>query len=108
MFDPDELTIQTRDGATRLKVRVKPRASRSAILGVREEALVVALAAPPVDGEANQELIRFLAACVGISKASVTLTSGAASRIKLLDFTGIDAAQLRARLAASAQRTGRK
>ena len=48
-------------GELRLKVRVKPRASKSRVLGTRDGVLEVAVAAPPVDGAANEELVRTLA-----------------------------------------------
>jgi uncharacterized protein (TIGR00251 family) len=77
---PDEL---------RLKIRVKPRASKSRVLGMKGEELEVAVAAPPVDGAANAELVRTLAAHYGIPKRSVEIVSGQASRIKLVRLLGV-------------------
>ena len=68
----------------------------------------MALAAPPVDGEANEELIRFLASATGLPKSAITIASGAASRIKLIDFAGIDAATLRDRLLTASRKPARK
>jgi uncharacterized protein len=105
MFD---IHIVDHPTGSRLQVRVKPRASRSKILEVRDGQLIVALAAPPVDGEANAELIRLLASTTGLPKTAILLASGAKSRTKLLHFAGIDSRQLQARLAAAAPQTGRK
>lgn len=77
------------DGGVRLRVRAKPRASRSRVLGVREDALDVALAAPPVDGEANGELCRTIARCFGVAPSAVTLVLGHRSRTKLVRITGV-------------------
>lgn len=74
-----------------MRVRVKPRASKSAIVGVRAGALEVAVAAPPVDGEANAALVAFLAKALGVSKRSVAVVSGDHSRIKVVSVSGLDA-----------------
>lgn len=65
-------------------VRAKPRASKSAALGEREGELEVALKAPPVDGAANEELVRFIAKKVGLPKGRVLLERGQTSRHKVL------------------------
>ena len=62
-----------------LTVRVKPRASKSRVLGAREGALEIAVAAPPVDGEANQELIRIAAAHFDLPRSRVKLVAGAST-----------------------------
>ena len=53
--------VEQRGDCLRIRVRVKPRASRSRVLGGRDGVLELSLAAPPVDGAANEELIRTLA-----------------------------------------------
>jgi uncharacterized protein (TIGR00251 family) len=65
-------------------VRAKPRASRSVVLGEREGELEVALQAPPVDGAANEELVRFIAKKVGVPRSRVVLHRGETSRHKVL------------------------
>lgn len=70
-------------------VRVQPRASRSEIVGEFNGALKVRLAAPPVDGEANEELIRFLAKLFGVSRSRVSILSGLASRNKVIRVEGM-------------------
>lgn len=104
----DDLQITNRTSGCRLQVRVKPRASRSAILESKQGTLVVALAAPPVDGEANAELIRLLAAATGLPKTAITIATGTTARTKLIDFAGIDATQLKARLTEPSPLTRRK
>jgi uncharacterized protein len=72
-----------------LEVRVKPRARKSAVLGVREGVLEVAVAAPPVDGAANEELIRTLAAHFDLGRRAVRLVSGESSRHKRIALDGV-------------------
>ena len=84
-------------GAT-LRVRVKPRAGRDAIEGVREGALSVRLTAPPIEGEANNALARLLGKAARVAPSSVKILRGASSREKVLRFEGLSADELRARL----------
>jgi uncharacterized protein (TIGR00251 family) len=93
--------VEARAGALRIRVWVKPRASKSRVLGLREGALEVAVAAPPVDGEANAELIRTLARAFGCGKSALEIISGDGSRSKLVSITGLTAAELRAKLGQS-------
>lgn len=81
-----------------LAVVVVPRASRSEIIGWHEERLKVRLKAPPVDGEANAELIRVLAKLLGVGKNALTLQSGQTAKRKLLRIDGLDQAALRRRI----------
>lgn len=96
----DALELSARDGAVRLALRVKPRASRSGLLGVKEGALVVALRAAPVDGAANEELVAVLAEALGVRRGDVALVAGATGRQKLVDVARLTVAEARARLAA--------
>jgi uncharacterized protein (TIGR00251 family) len=72
----------------RLKVRVKPRAAKSRVLGLKDDTLEVAVAAPPVDGAANEELVRTLADHYGVPKRAVEILSGETARIKLVRVVG--------------------
>ena len=72
--------------------------------GIREGALEVAVAAPPVDGEANSELIRFLARLFSVPKTSVQVASGAASRHKTITIAGIGSERVRDALSAKGKR----
>ena len=100
-MDFSQLKVTASEGGVALWVRAKPRASKSAVRGVDDAgALEVALAAPPVDGEANEELVRFLSRALGLGKRDVRIVRGEGARHKMLQITRIDAAELRARLAA--------
>ena len=96
-----QLTLTERGAAVRVAVVVKPRSSRSEIVGVHDGALAVALKAPPVDGAANAELVKLLARALGVRKADVSIASGQSGRRKLVDISGIDAATFRERVAAA-------
>jgi uncharacterized protein (TIGR00251 family) len=72
-----------------LRVKVSPNARRSEILGWEEHPtagwhLRIRLQAPPIDGKANQALVRFLATELGVPKSKITLKQGLASRLKTL------------------------
>jgi len=70
-------------------VRVQPRASKSGVAGEIDGALKVRLAAPPVDGAANEELIRLLAKLFNVPRQQITLVSGQTSKNKLVRVSGI-------------------
>jgi len=84
-----------------LNVRVIPRAKRSEVAGVRGEAWLVRLQAPPVDGAANEELVVVLAKILGVPRRDVTILSGERSREKRVRVAGLDAPTAQALLAAA-------
>jgi uncharacterized protein (TIGR00251 family) len=100
--DLSSVAITDRDGAVRFDVRARPRAPRTKVLGAKEGALEVAIAAPPVDGEANAELVRGLAAVFGVPARDVVVVAGQTGKRKIVEVRGIDAAAARERLARSA------
>ena len=65
-------------------MRVQPRASRDALSGEREGALVVRLTAPPVEGAANEALARFLGKTLGVAPSAVRVVSGTTGRNKVV------------------------
>lgn len=67
-----------------LFVRVQPKASRDEWSEVQEERVRVRITAPPVDGKANQHLIKFIAKVFGVAKSNVTIASGETGRNKHL------------------------
>ena len=73
----------------RLIVHVQPRAGRSEIAGRYGDAVKIRLAAPPVDGAANEELVRFIAELLRVPQSAVTITAGLTSRRKTLKIAGI-------------------
>lgn len=89
------LSIEEVAGGVRFDVRVAPRASRDAIVGVHDGALKVALTAPPVEGEANAALIALLAKKLGVAKRDVVLLRGETSRAKRVEVRGVGAAAVR-------------
>lgn len=82
-------------------IRVQPRASRTEIVGVIETGQVkIRLEAPPVDGAANQALLRFLGReILGVAPSRLALVRGETGRDKIVAVTGLDAATVAARLA---------
>lgn len=83
----------------RLAVQVQPRASANELAGRHGDALKVRLQAPPVEGAANEALIRFLAERLGVPRAAVRIVAGPASRRKTVLVDGISPAEAGRRLA---------
>ena len=79
-------------------VRATPRAGRTEIAGVRGGALVVRLAAAPVDGAANDALVAFLAETFDLPRRAVTILSGHTSRNKRVALAGIGEPEVSGRL----------
>ena len=70
--------------AVTLTVRIMPRASRSEIVGRHDGALRIRIAAPPVEGAANRELIKLLAKTFKVPQNAVTIVSGSNSKNKIV------------------------
>jgi uncharacterized protein (TIGR00251 family) len=68
---------------------VQPGAARTALSGVHGEALKIKIAAPPIDGRANEALRQFLADLVGVPRSRVAVISGASSRHKRVEIAGV-------------------
>jgi uncharacterized protein (TIGR00251 family) len=81
--------IRAVPGGVILQLQVQPRAGRTGYAGRHGDALKVRLAAPPVDGEANEELVRFLARHLGVARGSVTIESGATGKRKRVRVVGV-------------------
>jgi uncharacterized protein (TIGR00251 family) len=81
-------------GQVSFKVQVVPRASKSEIVGAHNGALRVRLAAPPVDGAANEELIRILSRALKIPRDAIEIIGGKTSKQKHLRINGIHQSQL--------------
>ena len=82
----------------RITVKVHPRARRTALGGRLGDAWKLSLAAPPVDGKANDECVRFLAELAGVPKSRVRIVSGATSRMKVVEVEGVSQDDLEKRL----------
>lgn len=82
----------------RLSIQVQPRASRTELAGRHGDALKIRVHAPPVDGAANEALVRFLAAALGVPRAAVHLAAGQGGRRKTVLVQGLTASQAARRL----------
>ena len=81
-----------------LDVHVIPRARRTEVAGLRDDGLLIRLAAPPVDGAANDALVAFVAEWLAVPRRAVHILSGGRSRRKRLSVDGVTADLVRARL----------
>ena len=81
-----------------LRIHVQPGAGRSAVVGRHGDALKVRVAAPPVEGRANEAARALLAEALGVPDGDVELTSGQSSRAKRFRLKGIDAEEADKRL----------
>ena len=84
-------------GAT-FAVKVHPRAKKDAITGAVGDALKLALTAFPVDGKANDACIEFFSKLLNVTRSSVSIAAGQASRNKIIRVAGLTAQQVRDRL----------
>ena len=83
---------------TRLTLRIQPRASRDELAGRHGDAIRIRLTTPPVDGTANDALIRFLAERLGVPRRALTLVRGRAARDKSVDVEGLTPEEVARRL----------
>ena len=79
------------DGCVTLTLHIQPGAKKTEFAGLHGDALKIRLAAPPVDGKANEALIKFVAEALKLPKSAVRLKSGQTSRRKVLEVTGAEA-----------------
>lgn len=92
----------TTDGTARplrFRVRVQPRASRTEVAGPHGDGVRIRLAAPPVDGAANAELLGFLARELSVPSSAVRIVRGETSRSKLVEVRGTTPERVRRLLA---------
>lgn len=85
----------------RIAVKATPNARAHEIRGFAGDVLVVRLKAPPIDGKANEALVRLVAERLGLPRAAVTLDHGATARRKLLRIEGLAREEAIARLSVS-------
>jgi uncharacterized protein (TIGR00251 family) len=85
------LTVRETAAGAVFRVRVVPRAARSGIAGIQNDALKLRITAPPVEGKANEECIRLLAELLGVKRGQVTIVAGHASRTKTVAVEGLKA-----------------
>ena len=71
-------------------IRVIPRASRCELAGIQGDALKLRITAPPVEGAANKECVRFLSDILGVKKSQITIIAGHRSKNKKVSISGIN------------------
>jgi uncharacterized protein len=81
-----------------LAIRVQPRAKHTEIAGERGGAVVIRVAAPPVDGKANDAVRRLIAQRLGVPRSAVEIVRGESARDKLVRIEGLSADEARTRL----------
>jgi len=84
--------------ASTIKVRVIPKASKNEVAGWRGDSLCVKVTAPPLDGAANEAVIRFLAEVMGVKKGDVRIVAGERSRDKVIAIEGVSAEDINSKL----------
>ncbi len=88
------LRIRETDKGTVLEIRVLPRSSRCEIAGIQDGALKLKITAPPVEGKANEECIRFISDLLRIRKSAVTIIAGEKSKNKTILVSGMTAKEI--------------
>ena len=82
------INVTENDGSISFVIRVIPRASKSEIVGEVDGSLKVRISAPPVDGAANDEVVRLLAKAFGVAKSNVSIVVGETSKTKRIRVAG--------------------
>ncbi len=81
-----------------LSVRVVPRSAKEGVAGFEGGVVRIRLNAPPVEGQANESLVRFLARTLGVPKSRITLVAGGKGRSKIVRVDGVTGKELMAAL----------
>ena len=81
-----------------LRLRVHPNAARNEVAGFSEGVWQIRIAAPPVKGKANKELLAFLSQALGVGKSSLNIVRGHTSRSKAISVAGLSQEEVRQRL----------
>jgi uncharacterized protein len=87
-----ELRLTEKDGAVTVDIQVKPRSSREAVGPVQGDRLCVSVNAPPVDGKANEAVVRVLAETFGVPRGAVIIVRGETGKKKTVRLSGVTAA----------------
>ena len=91
------------ENQTHITLQVQPNAKRNEVLGFRDGVLHLKIAAPPVKGRANKELVQFLSQLLGVSRSSIALEKGATSRRKVIAISRLKQAEVSKRLRAQSK-----
>ena len=96
--------ITEKDGGVVIDIAAKPRSSREGVGPVQGDRLVVAVNAPPVEGKANDAVVRVLARTFGVPRSAVTIVRGETGRKKTVRLAGVTAAAVAAIVVGAAPR----
>ena len=88
----------SKDTGELIRFRVSPGASRSEITGCVEDVWQARVAAPPVEGKANAELVKLLSKALGVSRSSVVIVKGHTGRHKAVAVKGMSREEITSRL----------
>lgn len=86
---PNKSWIQEKGEAIIIEVLISPKASKNKIVGLHDNRLKIRIAAPPVDGKANIELVKFLADELGTPTYNIEIETGYSSKRKTIKISGI-------------------
>jgi len=82
-----------------ISVWLQPRASRTALAGIHDDLLKIAVSSPALEDRANKEVTKYLAKLLGVSLAAIDIVSGARGRRKQIFVRGLSASVVRMKLA---------
>ena len=82
----------------RITVQVQPNAHRNKVVSFNDSVLHIKIAAPPIKGKANRELLEYLGRMLGIAKSNLAIEKGLASRRKLIKISGLTQDQIVAKI----------
>ncbi|MCC6904934.1 MAG: YggU family protein [Anaerolineae bacterium] len=92
---PRDFNITSATGGAAFTVKIVPKANRTEIVGVQEDGTIkIRLMSPPIEGQANEELINFLADFLGCNKRDIEIVAGAEGRKKLISVLNVDAGRV--------------
>lgn len=92
------LSLKENPGGVTFSIQVVPRSAKCEILGIINDTLKIRLTAPPVDGKANEECLRFLASLLDVARNRLSIVGGQTSRRKTIQVSGMGAKELAALL----------
>lgn len=95
---PNFSFLKPLNNGVQISVLIQPRASRSRLIGEHDGRLKIQLAAPPVDGEANEALVELLCDILQLPRRRILITSGLASRRKVVLVQGVDSTMVHSTL----------
>ena len=93
--------------ACRITVQVQPKSSQNRVTRFEDGIVYVKIAAPPVKGKANQELIKYLSGILGVSKSSINIEKGETSKKKLVSIQGLTQDEINGIIEAQLNKSGK-